>query len=457
MAARSWSTTGADNAAVYVRGATVLHMLRVYLGDDVFDRNIRTYVDEYQDKLVESDDLRRVMEDGSGTHLGWLFDQWVHGQKRPSFASSSRWAEGVLTVELEQTDDGPSFSAPVEIEIGTDEEVVTRRVWIDGGTAKVVVDLEQPPRWVIADPRGGVLATWKRTQDPAAWAAAVADSKTPYARLIAMEALGAEHATVEGVVALRDVLANRELAPRFRQHAARALAKLKTPAAVAALTASLTDPSAQLRETVVEGLAGAPDGVALTAPALDDSDMKVRAAALRAQKADGVKAARKALKTPPTPYRRDEQSVALTLLGEHGSASDMSKLLRFTAGRYPRGIRRDAGFAALRRLNEEDEDAKRRRKVAAAIEPWLNDDDIRTRQAGIDLLGQLGDDESAAILQAWASASTIPGHAESARNAAARIRNRTPSEEKPSTEDAKRTAERIEALEKRLKRLEDWR
>src|SRR5690606_24509373 len=80
MSPRAWSKVpGRDNAAVYVRGASVLHMLRTHLGTDVFDAGIREYVARNADRLVETDDLRRALEDVSGQHLGWLFEQWVHG------------------------------------------------------------------------------------------------------------------------------------------------------------------------------------------------------------------------------------------------------------------------------------------------------------------------------------------------------------------------------------------
>lgn len=59
----------------YTKGSSVLHMLRHLLGGDVFRRGVRRYVADNKDRSVESEALRRALEQESGAELGWFFDQ----------------------------------------------------------------------------------------------------------------------------------------------------------------------------------------------------------------------------------------------------------------------------------------------------------------------------------------------------------------------------------------------
>lgn len=54
---------------VYNGGALFLNKLRVHLGDDVFDRGMRTYFERYKYKLADTDEFFAVMEEVSGLDL----------------------------------------------------------------------------------------------------------------------------------------------------------------------------------------------------------------------------------------------------------------------------------------------------------------------------------------------------------------------------------------------------
>src|SRR5690606_28969548 len=79
--------------------------------------------------------------------------------------SSWTWDDGTLAVRLTQRTEGPAFSAPVQVEIGTDDGARTHRLWLGPGETTLSVPLDAPPRWVAVDAPAGVLATW-RTAPP---------------------------------------------------------------------------------------------------------------------------------------------------------------------------------------------------------------------------------------------------------------------------------------------------
>lgn len=86
----------------YARGACILHMLRERLGDEVFWRGMRLYLDRYKFSAVESDDLRDILEEVSGESLERFFDQWVYRAGAPKADVELDWQPA-----FEDDDDGP--------------------------------------------------------------------------------------------------------------------------------------------------------------------------------------------------------------------------------------------------------------------------------------------------------------------------------------------------------------
>jgi len=63
---------------VYVRGALLLHALRVALGDDLFFDVLQTYSSRYRYQSVTTDDFIAVAEEVSGRELSAFFDAWLY-------------------------------------------------------------------------------------------------------------------------------------------------------------------------------------------------------------------------------------------------------------------------------------------------------------------------------------------------------------------------------------------
>ncbi len=478
MAARSWSKAGGDNVSVYTRGSAVLRMLEVHLGRELFDRAIRRYVANNRGRLVESDDLRRALEDASGQHLGWLFDQYVHGTGFPSAKTGWSWADGVLTIQLDQTTETTPFSVPVQIEIGASEgEPIVRTVWLGAGATQLVLDREAAPAWVAIDPLGGTLVNWTEEQEATAWVAQLQHSPSPYARIVAMEHL-ADQGSNEGVTAaLAAVLHSRQETDEFRSQAAVALGQIATPDAIDALIRAVEprpEPSAwtYTREAAVDALAKVPPedkAVAALQARLRDADPVVSASAITALAAldaeAGLGAARKRLKSPDTHTQRVEHGQALIVLRKHGDESDLSSLAKLAAATHHRAVRHGA-MRAIAGIVDRAEDLpdKQRRKLIDAVLPSLHDLDLKSRRMGIWTLARIGDAHAAAALRALANETTIDPLADSARDAVERIEKRLAGDKEPKQSDEETDpplsevlGDRVDELEERLQRLEEWR
>ena len=90
----------------YEKGALVLHMLRNYIGEDSFRESLRIYLDRYKHGTVETDDLRKVLEEVSGTSLQQFFEQWVYRRGHPAlnmeFAIGNEGGKKLLRIKIKQ-------------------------------------------------------------------------------------------------------------------------------------------------------------------------------------------------------------------------------------------------------------------------------------------------------------------------------------------------------------------
>ncbi len=469
MAARAHTKVqGRENAGVYVKGASVLHQLRVHLGDEVFDQAIRTYIDEHRDRLAETEDLRRVLEDVSGEHLGWLFDQWVTGVGNAALEASHTFADGQLRVTIQQP--GGAFVVPVQVEVGTESEVSLHRLWAREGRTELSVPMDTPPLWVAVNPDGGALAAWTITQTDTQWAAQATRSPRAFARLQAIEHLGSVPASDITHSTLSTLVADRDEPPTIRQHAALALGHTHQTDALPALRAALSDPESRVRNAAAEGLGtlGQADGLsALLGTLRSDRAPDVRAKALSSVgKLDpdrGRLLARRYLSSPDSSSRSYVHRVASRLLREHGAPSDLGVLTSKLVESRVRSAHLDAAAAAAADIASELEvDDPTRARVARRLDALLDSDAIDTQRSALRWLGQAGDLTSARALDAFAQRNHVDWGELSRRARAAaraiRAAEAADSEQAPPDEkDLEQLRAELEELNERVEDLEIFR
>jgi hypothetical protein len=76
-------------STVYDKGATVVHSLRGYLGDDLFFDGVRDYLQDYAFSPVSSYDLMNSLNMSSGIDLSDFFNAWVFTPGTPHFSVDS--------------------------------------------------------------------------------------------------------------------------------------------------------------------------------------------------------------------------------------------------------------------------------------------------------------------------------------------------------------------------------
>ncbi|MDA0802548.1 MAG: M1 family aminopeptidase [Planctomycetota bacterium] len=162
----------------YPKGASILHMLREMLGDQVFFDGVHLYMDRHGLGTTETSDFRRALEQVSGLELAWFFDQWCQRPGCPEIAATATWAAGegiggTLTMALRQTQPIDPFTPafrfmlPIRVTISTGE-VVERTVNMRENSSTIDIALASTPTMVEIDPRLTVLKQLSLTM-PQEW------------------------------------------------------------------------------------------------------------------------------------------------------------------------------------------------------------------------------------------------------------------------------------------------
>jgi hypothetical protein len=143
------------------KGAMVFHMLRWEMGDEVFNKFLRTLLTEYTDKPIRTSNVETVAQAQSNLELTAFFAQWLDGTGAPAFTNkysvfrlgSNKGFRTVGAVEQ----DLDLFRMPVELRIETDGKTEIRRVDVSGADSHYSVETFGRPRRIQIDPENWLL------------------------------------------------------------------------------------------------------------------------------------------------------------------------------------------------------------------------------------------------------------------------------------------------------------
>jgi len=141
----------------YPKGAWTLHMLRCQLGEAVYQRCIKTYLERHAYGTVVTEDLNAIIEELSGRSFDRFFDQWVYHPGMPILEVNSSWDEKtkLAKVSIHQAQAGGNetlFHLPLLLRFKSKDGIVDRHVEITKASEDFYVPLAQSPDIVRVDP-----------------------------------------------------------------------------------------------------------------------------------------------------------------------------------------------------------------------------------------------------------------------------------------------------------------
>ncbi len=390
----------------YPKGCSILHMLRMRLGDELFFKCVGEYVDRYKFKTAETDDFRRVFEELSGQSLEQFFDQWARRPGTPKVRIRGSWSEREkkLKITLDQQQlvsaDLPAFVFDLPIVIRSGGEDRTIKIAVDSSHHEQTVTLAAEPEWVAVDPTLTVLMQ-PTFEMPVKWLTAqLKGGPTAAAKLDAADALGARRGGDAGIKALKEVVLDSSANYRLRARCAESLGKLNAPDAILELDRAGVD-DARVRREVIDSLGMIGGAEAVAALAVHAADVNesyaCRAAALEALGKNGAGENAEHLSVLLDALQAESQHDqvrvgALRGLTNLDHKDGLDAVIPYTAqGHYNRT--RPVAIAAVGKLGHYDKD-----KAFETLAPLALDREERARRAAGSALVELKDERGRDVL-----------------------------------------------------------
>lgn len=390
----------------YSKGASVLHMLRTMLGDDIFFQALRNYTAKHAFKTVETSDFRYELENVSGRSLEQFFTQWVTRPGLPMVDVQISWDESAKTLNVNATQtqridgDNPAFEFDLPIQV-IDAPLATPKRFtlpVTGKTASASFPLESNPLIVEVDPSLSVLASYSIDQPAERFVAQLASGSSPASCVQAIRALRKDPSSTTSEL-LRRTAQNRKENAWLRVEA---VESLRARGSISDLrsVATTTPDHWQVRETAIAALGSLAfdsEGQAnvglsqitrlLADRAERDSSIKVRAAAIRAL---GKTKSIEHLPVIKRAFTTDSQSdtirnAALDAAVDYNLPELLSLVINCTKPSFDSRTRPTA-IANLAKLSKHDPEL-----VYTTILALLNDRQLRTSRAAGEALVELND------------------------------------------------------------------
>ncbi len=389
----------------YPKGALILHMLRAKLGDEVFFRGLREYVQKHKLQQVETFQFREAMEHAGGVSLQRFFDQWAFRPLVPHVRVLPSWdsANSSLNVAFEQlqTIDGynPAFnlSVPVWVRLVGKSDWTKLVAAFDVRTFTFTSQLPSEPEMIVIDPELTVLADFDVAQDSRSWARQLASGPTQGSRFQAAKAIGRAGATETDAAALVAVVRDDRAIPQLRIAAAASLGKVGRSAAGTLRT--LLDAkfaSAPVRSAVIEHLVEASYDTdvafksevadALTRAYATDPSYGVRAAAIRGLGALKLEQGWPIILSALSVESQHDQirKAAVAAVADMDRADGLPLVFARTAAGNSSSLRPEAATSLVKLAHHDPE------RVFVALAALLEDREVKMQQATGKALAEIG-------------------------------------------------------------------
>src|SRR6266481_4130181 len=129
-------------------------MLRSQLGDDLYRRCIKTYLQRHRFANAVTSDLSVVIEELSGRSFDQFFDQWVYHAAQPDLAVNYSWDEKTrlarLSISQNQKLSGDVllFNFPLTVRFKSKSGALDRQITVKEKTEDFYFPLRAAPETV---------------------------------------------------------------------------------------------------------------------------------------------------------------------------------------------------------------------------------------------------------------------------------------------------------------------
>ena len=225
------------DAHSYPKGALVLHTLKSLVGEPVFKKILKTYLERFKYSNADTEDFRKVVEEVVGKDFEWFFDQYVYNAGHPKLTITYSYdpESKALRLNIKQTQSEDSWDVyriPLEVVIKTKKGKISRTIWVEKKEETLYIPVEEKVDSICVDPNFKVFAVLE-IKHKLEQLIMELKCENVYCRILAARALS-KHKSSKAIDALKDALINDKFWG-VSAEAAIALGKIGTSEALQAL------------------------------------------------------------------------------------------------------------------------------------------------------------------------------------------------------------------------------
>ena len=126
-------------AIMYQKTGLVFNYLKAYLGDELFDKCMQAYFEEWKFKHPQPEDMRATLERVSGKDLSWLFEDLIQTTNHVDYKLKSvKQKDGKTVVTVKNKG---QVNGPIEVS-GLNDKQIKQTLWAEPGEGKRQVILD---------------------------------------------------------------------------------------------------------------------------------------------------------------------------------------------------------------------------------------------------------------------------------------------------------------------------
>jgi aminopeptidase N len=150
----------------YEKGGVVLNMFRELVGEEIFGKVLRTFLEKHAYSNVTTTDFFDTVRQVTGEDYSWFFDQWLLRPGHPVLDVSHTWdnKQKVLSMTIRQTQDRklgtPVYRLPIKLGITTKAGEMVESVWLDKELQTFTFDVAEKPLMIHFDEGDILLKEW---------------------------------------------------------------------------------------------------------------------------------------------------------------------------------------------------------------------------------------------------------------------------------------------------------
>ncbi len=243
----------------YPKGSWILHMLRSQLGDELYRKCIKEYLDQFSYDVARTEDLMGIIEELSGRDWDQFFDQYVFHAHHPELSVDYSWDAKAKLAKIsvaqvqKLSETVLTFSVPLKVRFISGSTVVEETLQLSQTKEDFYVSLSKKPDIFRVDPDYELLAKIEVKKPRPMLFTQLENTDDMLGRVLAIAALQkkADKKAIEAITAAL----NSDTFHGVRSVAAEALKEISKDDAREALLASLDQENAKARLAVVKALA----------------------------------------------------------------------------------------------------------------------------------------------------------------------------------------------------------